>query len=345
MSCILTVVVPTYNMESYLHECLKSLIYPGNPPLEVIVVNDGSSDKSLMIAKDYQRKYPSIFKIIDKSNGNYGSCINAALKIAAGKFIKVLDADDWFDVVELERYLKKLAVVEVDLVLTDYTKVNDRNHRCSEYKWHLLENRLYGTQLMQTYAFKHIDMHSVTYRTSLLKQIGYNQTEGISYTDQEWIFYPMTEVRTIRYVNTNLYHYRLGREGQSMELKNAGKFVHDHILFLKRMLREYSNYKWDTIPVGVHDYLHFILLVNIRKVYKSALLPLSPIISSDCLSDFDAYIQKTNGIIYEKLNDIVIHSLLPYKFIRHYHRHRKCPSWGIRFLNNLMKIIQSQFVI
>ena len=94
MEKILTIVIPTYNMQDYLHRCLDSLIVPEEQMkhLEVLVVNDGSKDNSSAIAHEYQNKYPDTFRVIDKDNGHYGSCVNAALKIATGKYFRLVDA-------------------------------------------------------------------------------------------------------------------------------------------------------------------------------------------------------------------------------------------------------------
>ena len=100
MAKILTVVIPTYNMEKYLDRCLTSLIVTNNDlleRLEVIVVIDGAKDRSSEIAHSYQIRYPQTFIVIDKENGNYGSCVNRGVAEATGKYIKILDADDWFD--------------------------------------------------------------------------------------------------------------------------------------------------------------------------------------------------------------------------------------------------------
>ena len=105
---LLTIVIPTYNMEAYLNRCLDSLLVSDEQMqlLEVLVINDGSKDNSSAIAHEYEAKYPNTFRVIDKENGNYGSCVNRGLKEASGKYIKVLDADDWFDTTEFEKYLK-----------------------------------------------------------------------------------------------------------------------------------------------------------------------------------------------------------------------------------------------
>lgn len=107
MEKILTIVIPTYNMQDYLRRCLDSLIVPEEQMqlLEVLVVNDGSKDNSSAIAHEYQDKYPGTFRVIDKENGNYGSCVNRGLKEATGKYIKILDADDWFDTKALTSFV------------------------------------------------------------------------------------------------------------------------------------------------------------------------------------------------------------------------------------------------
>ena len=83
----LTIIIPTYNMQEYLQKCLSSLIVKkGLETLEVLVVNDGSKDNSSIIAHEFEAKYPGVFRVIDKENGNYGSCINRGLKEATGKY-------------------------------------------------------------------------------------------------------------------------------------------------------------------------------------------------------------------------------------------------------------------
>lgn len=83
-------------MEKYLRRCLNSLIIDeeGMKQLEVLVINDGSKDSSSQIAHEYQNKYPDTYRVIDKENGNYGSCVNKGIVKATGKYFKILDADD-----------------------------------------------------------------------------------------------------------------------------------------------------------------------------------------------------------------------------------------------------------
>ena len=124
----LTLIIPTYNMERYLRTCLDSLIIDeGQQALEVLIINDGSKDASSAIAHEYEREYPDIFRVINKENGNYGSCINRGLKEATGRYLKILDADDYFDNASLIQFLKIIVTIDTDMILTDNTIYGDNN--------------------------------------------------------------------------------------------------------------------------------------------------------------------------------------------------------------------------
>ena len=211
MDKILTVVIPTYNMEKYLRKCLDSLIIEDKEILnkvEVLVVNDGSKDASSSIAHEYQDNYPRVFRVIDKENANYGSCVNRGLKEAKGKYIKILDADDSFATTEFERYLNRLATIEVDMVLRPFYYVNETGNRTHFVKYKLPDSdNLTFDEVTPALLKQSIQMHATTYRTEAVRSINYVQTEGISYTDQEWVFTPLSAVNSIAYFNYPVYLY------------------------------------------------------------------------------------------------------------------------------------------
>ena len=125
MDKILTVIIPTYNMEDYLRYCLDSLLIKENfKQLEVLIINDGSKDSSSAIGHEYEQLYPEVFRVIDKENGNYGSCINRGLKEAKGKYVKILDADDSFHTKHFEAFVSFLVEIDADLILSDFAVVN-----------------------------------------------------------------------------------------------------------------------------------------------------------------------------------------------------------------------------
>ena len=226
MKKLLSIIVPSYNMEAFLPKCLQSLIVIDNEllsKLDVIVVNDGSKDRTSAIAHEFESKYPDVFCVIDKKNGHYGSCINAGLSVARGTFVRTLDADDSYDTDEFQKYLYHLEKIstfskDVDLVLNDYVCVfgEDKIEKGFSFE----EDKV--LTIKEVLNEKTILLQpSMAYRTCLLKSIGYKQTEGIAYTDNEWDIYPMLKVRTLVYVKSDVYLYSIGREGQSISAQSV----------------------------------------------------------------------------------------------------------------------------
>ena len=124
MNKILSVVIPSYNMEEYLYRNVSSMMIGEIlDDLEIIIVNDGSKDRTSEIAHELQRKASQSIVVIDKENGHYGSCVNAALKIATGKYFRILDADDWMDSGEFVKFVNILKCIDVDCIYTPFANV------------------------------------------------------------------------------------------------------------------------------------------------------------------------------------------------------------------------------
>lgn len=144
MEKLLSVVVPTYNMEKLLNRCLDSLILPLQlmDLIEIIVVIDGATDHSSEIAHSYNKRFPSSFIVIDKENGNYGSCINAGLSKATGKYFRILDADDEFNTEEFIKFIKAIENLKsnVDILITNYSIIFDKSNKIKSVKNNNLKN-------------------------------------------------------------------------------------------------------------------------------------------------------------------------------------------------------------
>lgn len=233
MTKLITVIVPTYNMEKYLDRCLTSLLVPSElmELLEVLVINDGSKDKSLEIAHHYEKQYPQTFRVIDKENGNYGSCINRGLKEATGKYIKILDADDYFVNSNWAIFLGRLKQIDADLILTDFCFVDETDTPKRYRRFDIGANMLYKVSDVIE-QISGVEMHAIIYRKQLLLDMNYYQTEGISYTDAEWATLPIMNISSVFYVPVHLYNYFVGRDGQTMDPK----------IFLKRRQEVFSVY-------------------------------------------------------------------------------------------------------
>lgn len=241
MEKLLTLIIPTYNMEKLLDRCLSSLVIKDESlfqRVEVLVIIDGAKDRSSEIAHGYQERYSTVFRIIDKENGNYGSCVNRGLKEATGKYIKILDADDCFNKDAFAQYLVAIDNQDADLIITSGTNVNEQNEPMLKWAFDYEPNRMY-----QIEDLKRVWIHEVTHKTALLRKIGYVQTEGISYTDEEWVFYPMSVVKTFFTLKLNLYQYTVGREGQTMNPAVWSKSMKNEIQVSKGFFAYLSTHK------------------------------------------------------------------------------------------------------
>ena len=235
MQKLLTVIVPSYNMEAYLPKCLGSLVVDDArllARLDVVVVNDGSKDRTSEIAHEFASRHPGVFRVIDKANGHYGSCVNAALPTAAGTFVKVLDADDSVDTASLASLLSLLEQAgdepDFDLVVSDYAQVDADGRVRKTVRFKLPVVRFLTLDDVPS-RLPRFPIHTICYRTAMLTGLHYRQTEGVPYTDTEWIILPMAAVRRLRYHPAIVTRYLLGRDGQTMD--NA-VFARDFHIFL-----------------------------------------------------------------------------------------------------------------
>ncbi|MCH5174301.1 MAG: glycosyltransferase [Prevotellaceae bacterium] len=299
---ILTIIVPTYNMECYLDKCLSSLIIPDEnllDELEVLVINDGSKDSSSEIAHGYEVRYPGIFHVIDKENGNYGSCINRGLQEATGKYIKILDADDYFNTIDFAKFLMVLSSVDVDMVLTNSSIVDeeDCNVGAMSYISILKDREYYKFEDILAKGFANrCFMHNVTYKTENVKSLRYCQTEGIAYTDQEWIFMPMTLVKTVYYTNLDIYHYLLGRVGQTMHSDVLCLKFQDLQTMMFTLMREYEIFVGEDV---YREYLFMRIIVLLHySVYSK--MQYEHIYKEEVIQEFDALFNKTYPLLYYK---------------------------------------------
>lgn len=303
---ILSIIVPTYNMENYLSYCLDSFFIRKNfDKLEVIVVNDGSKDKSLEIAQNYVSQASDVFKIVDKKNGNYGSCINAALPVAKGKYVKVVDADDSVNTDNLDEFISFLCENDVDLALSDFVLVNEDRIVTKEIVYHLGQSLMPMEQICVTERFKDMEMHAVTYRTELLLNIGYHQTEGISYTDQQWIFTPMAAVQNVGIFNKAVYKYWVGRAGQTIDPVVKFKKMADRTKYVLGMIAQYERI-YNQISPAVKEYLDARLCPNVQDIYLTYFTNMSKM-DKNIIYQFDQEFRASSSVIYDYIGSLNPH--------------------------------------
>lgn len=329
MNKTLTIIIPTYNMEKYLGRCLSSLIVKNSDVfamLEVLVVIDGATDRSLEIAKEFEERHPSSIRVINKENGNYGSCINRGLKETSGKYVKILDADDYVETSNLEKLIAYLSQSDVDLVLTDFQKVDELGNAIDSPKFYAQAGKLLDFSAIDPTQF--MEMHMVTYKTENLRAMNYVQTERVSYTDQEWIFAPMISVQKFCYLNMVVYDYLWGREGQTMD---AAIYLKSQTQLMKvclAMAREYDARKTDVIHQA---YLTQRLYKNLRRIYRTALLD-NLDVDLGPLAEFDTQLKKQSPAAYKIINNCKYKGFYPYIFIWRIFKYRRTPALLKKFL-------------
>ncbi len=219
---LLSVAIPSYNSEAYMRKCIESLLV-GGEDVEILIVNDGSTDGTGTIADGYAARYPSIVKAIHKENGGHGSAVNAGLEHATGLYFKVVDSDDW---VKESAYLKILEVLRdittgdsgLDMLISNfvYEKEGEKKHKVMRYRHALPQDRIFTwNEVKHFHKGQYILMHSVIFRTRLLKECGLHLPEHTFYVDNIFVFEPLPFVKNMYYLDVNFYRYYIGREGQS----------------------------------------------------------------------------------------------------------------------------------
>lgn len=330
---ILTVIVPTYNMEKLLDNCLTSLILdPVHANLiEAIVVNDGSKDRSVDIARVYESKYPYTFKVIDKENGNYGSCINAGLKLATGKYVKVLDADDTFENANLPEYIDYLVDSTSDMVISAARSVFD-DGSTHDLFFDLPSASFNLDELTDDVTHK-LFHHVLTFRKSMLDG-WYRQTEGISYTDLEWAYLPTFNVQTVAYFPRVLYNYTIGRPGQTVSAASRAKSMWMEVKVVKRLIDEYNLREGGNTAFATKRLSFFI-----EQVYNYYLISFRGGLDIAQLEDFDTFLASSSDVIYRQMDNCTIRKYgWRYFFIRDWREKRSLSTLKSKLFFLLSKI-------
>ena len=241
MEKLLTVSVAAYNVAEYIRGTLDSVIHPDCiDAIEILVVDDGGTDETLSIVKEYEDKYPNSVFGIHKENGGYGSVINTGIRRATGKYFKQLDGDDWFETENLPAFLELLRSIDADYVVTPMRMVNESDG--SEVVRDYFEAVPEGTYSFDEMDFQKISpMHCSCFRTKLLQEHDITITEHCFYTDVELVNRPVPYLNTICIFHKPIYVYRVGREGQSVSKTGIRKHYKEHEKVFWNLLEIYRS--------------------------------------------------------------------------------------------------------
>ena len=280
MGKLLSFAIPCYNSAEYMEHCINTVL-AGGDEVEVIIVDDGSTkDNTYEIAKRYEKEYPDIVKAVHQENGGHGEAVNTGLKHATGRFFKVVDSDDWVDGKSYKRMLATLRSFEEgsepDMVIANYVyeKVGAKRKKVIHYENVFPVEQMFTWDDINIGDFKvdqYILMHTVVYRTQLLKDCGLELPKHTFYVDNIFVFEPLPYVKNMYYVNTNFYRYFIGREDQSVNEKVMIKRVDQQIFVTRTMIdmyqmRQISNKKLRTYMT---NYLAIMMTVSSILLIRS----------------------------------------------------------------------------
>ncbi len=221
---MITFAVPCYNSAEYMRHCVDTLLCAGEQA-EIILVDDGSvKDDTPAICDEYAAKYPTIVKAIHQENGGHGAGVNQGLRNAGGMYYKVVDSDDWLDTDCLQELLARLNQLvsdqcTPDLVLCNYVyeHVEDGTRRTVNYTDVFPVDRLFGWEdIRRIPPQRNLHMHSMIYRTEVLRECGLVLPKHTFYVDNILVYQPLPFVKTMYYMNIDLYRYFVGRADQSV---------------------------------------------------------------------------------------------------------------------------------
>ncbi len=268
---LLTAAIPCYNSEAYMGHAIDTLL-SGGEEMEIIIVNDGSSDNTQKIAEEYQAKYPSIIRVIKQENGGHGEAVNTGLANANGLYFKVVDSDDWVNEEALNQVMQTLKQLIAngnypDLFLANYVyeKVGAKRKKVINYHNALPENRIFTwDEIMHFRQSQNILMHSTIYRTKLLKDCGIKLPKHTFYVDNIFVYQPLPYVKTLYYMDVNLYRYFIGREDQSVNEQVMIRRIDQQLKVTRIMIESHdiSQIKSKKLQRYMVQYLTMIMTVS-----------------------------------------------------------------------------------
>ena len=272
---LLTIAIPCYNSAEYMEKCIDSLLVGGDE-VEILIIDDGSEkDNTAEIADRYAAEYPNIIKAIHKPNGGHGSAVNTGIEKASGLYFKVVDSDDW---VQQEAYGKILdtlrTVVEeekrLDMLISNfvYEKEGEKRKKVMRYRHILPKDKIFTWEECKHFSKGHyILMHSVIFRTGLLKDSGLHLPEHTFYVDNLYVFEPLLQVEYMYYLDVNFYRYYIGRADQSVNEEIMISRLDQQIKVNKLMIDFYVDNKPEIVKIKrrrqyMCNYLEIIMTVS-----------------------------------------------------------------------------------
>lgn len=261
-----------------MERCIKSLL-PGGDDVEIIIVDDGSYDMTPEIADAYEKKYPKIIKTVHQENGGHGEAVNTGIKHATGLFFKVVDSDDWVDLESYQKILETLRDIAgsdqtLDMLVSNfvYEKEGAKHKKVMKYTSALKQDQIFTwSDVRHLRKGQYLLMHSVIYRTKLLRDCGLSLPKHTFYVDNLYVYEPLPYVKTIYYLNVDFYRYYIGRSDQSVNEDVMIQRIDQQIKVNKIMIEAYDLWKIPNKKLRKYmfNYLEIITVISTVLLIRS----------------------------------------------------------------------------
>ncbi len=302
---LLSIAIPSYNSQDYMEHCIESLLI-GGEDVEILIVDDGSKDRTAEIADAYAAKYPTICRAIHQENGGHGEAVNAGIRNATGLFFKVVDSDDWVDADAYMQVLDKLRefVVDgeatLDMLLSNYVyEKTGAKHKKVMRQTGVPKGKVFTwSDVPHFYKGHYILMHSVIYRTAMLHECQLELPKHTFYVDSIYVFNPMPYVKTMYYLNVDFYRYFIGRDDQSVNEQVMIRRMEQQIRVNKLLIEKYDLFSLPNKRCSqyMYNYVEIITMVSSIMCMISATEE-----HMQVKADLWAYIKEQDERLYKKL--------------------------------------------
>lgn len=241
-----SILVPIYNVERYLRDCLDSLINQTLEDIEIICINDGSTDSSLKIIQEFASKDKRI-KIIDKKNSGYGASMNKGLELASGEFIGILESDDFADIKMYETLYNEAKKHNAEIVVSDFyyywtnPKKTKKANRTSKYKL----NQIINIKTLPSLLRNRTTIWSCIYKKDLLEKydIRFLETPGASYQDTSFRMKTLAAAKKVTALSSAFVYYRQDNVNSSVKSKGKVFIICDEYKETFKFLNKYPKLK------------------------------------------------------------------------------------------------------
>lgn len=271
---LLSVAIPCYNSENYMRHAVETLLV-GGEDVEIIIVDDGSTDKTYEIGQELAEKNPGIVKVVHQENAGHGGAVNTGLKEATGLYFKVVDSDDW---VKEDAFLEVLASLKtlvedgtnLDMFICNYVyeKLGEKKKKVIHYRNCMPQDCVFTWEDVTHFRTgQFILMHSVIYRTKMLRECGLELPKHTFYVDNIYVYQPLPQVKTMYYKDVNLYCYFIGREDQSVNENNMMKRIDQQLFVTKTIIDLHDLTKLKNRPLRSYMTKYLMIMMTISSVF------------------------------------------------------------------------------